>query len=164
VAVVGRSSECTHTSGGVPSVCSIKVESKPSTRLDLVYVRESPRPYGTSAPRRRSQPVRIHRSGSSRSTGPASISSPAAMRSSPRRAVLENQVPAMVPAHSTRMSSRPCARPHAGDRSTVAVRAVWRLVGLRRGARRTGSGLQLTCLSVTGAADMAGVGMYSARR
>jgi hypothetical protein len=45
------------------------------------------------------KPVRIHRSSSSRSTGAANISSPAAMRSSPRRAVLENQEPAMVPAH-----------------------------------------------------------------
>ncbi|HEY6667064.1 MAG TPA: hypothetical protein VI036_18220, partial [Propionibacteriaceae bacterium] len=35
---------------------------------------------------RRSQPIRIHRSNSSRSTGPANISSPAAMSSSPRRA------------------------------------------------------------------------------
>jgi hypothetical protein len=68
------------------------------------YVPENPCPYRISAPRRRSQPIRIHRSSSSRSTGPASISSPAAMRPSPRRAVLENQEPAIVPAHSTRMS------------------------------------------------------------
>jgi hypothetical protein len=37
-----------------------------------------------SAPRRRSQPIRIHRSSSSRSTCPASINKPAAMSSSPR--------------------------------------------------------------------------------
>jgi hypothetical protein len=56
---------------------------------DLGYVPENPCPYGIFAPRRRSQPIRIHRSSSSRSTGPASINSPAAMSSSPRRAASE---------------------------------------------------------------------------
>jgi hypothetical protein len=46
---------------------------------------------GTVGPRRRSQPVRIHRSSSSSSTGPASVNRPAAIKSSPRRAALENQ-------------------------------------------------------------------------
>ena len=39
-------------------------------------------PYGTSGPRPRSQPIRTHRSSSSRSTCPASIKSPAATRCS----------------------------------------------------------------------------------
>lgn len=38
---------------------------------------------------------------------PASINKPAAMSSSPRRTPLESQAPAMTPAHSIRMSSRP---------------------------------------------------------
>src|SRR5688572_1601749 len=43
---------------------------------DMGYVPENPRPYGTSTPRHRSQPIRIHRSSSSRSTWPASSTSP----------------------------------------------------------------------------------------
>jgi len=39
----------------------------------------------------------------------ASINKPAAISSSPRRDPPANQLPAMIPAHSVRMSSRPCA-------------------------------------------------------
>ena len=44
--------------------------------------------------------------GSFSSTGPANTSNPAAMSSSPRRTVPANQLPATVPAHSARRSSR----------------------------------------------------------
>jgi hypothetical protein len=78
-------------------------------------VRRLPAPHGavswlgTVAPRRRSQPIRIQRSSSSRSTNPASSSRPAATRSSPRLPMPANRDPAMTPAHSVRMSSPPCA-------------------------------------------------------
>jgi hypothetical protein len=79
-------------------VGSIKAESKPGCEIDTSgYVPENPCPYGISAPRRRSQPIRIHRSSSSRSTRPANINSPAAINSSPRRAVSPNHQPAIVP-------------------------------------------------------------------
>jgi hypothetical protein len=54
----------------------------------------------------------------------------------------------MVPAHSTRISSRP-APPHGDDQLRAVVRGVWRLAGLRRAVLQTRLALRLTHGSVS---------------
>ena len=96
-------------------------------------------------PPRRANPIVTHRLSRSMSVGPALISRPAAMRSSPMMMGLANHDPAMMPAHSVRMSWRPWGQLAQLSDERVQLGTLARAVEPRRGASMRRSGPWLTC-------------------